>query len=140
MDTKRGTRAFSGGFSLVELLIVMVILGLLAGLVGPRLFKHADTAKQKDAAVQIAMFEEALDLHRLEHHKYPSAEEGLAAIKPYLKKELPADPWGNPYHYKSPGDNGREYDILCFGADNAAGGEGTNEDIVSWKSLGKSGE
>ena len=140
MDKKRGTVARSDGFSLVELLIVMVILGLLAGLVGPRLFKHADTAKQKDAAVQIGMFEEALDLYRLEHHKYPSTEEGLAAIKPYLKKELPADPWGNPFHYRSPGDNGREYDIVCYGADNAAGGDGINEDIVSWKSLGRSGE
>lgn len=140
MDKKRGTMACRDGFSLVELLIVMVILGLLAGLVGPRLFKHADTAKQKDAAVQIGMFEEALDLYRLEHHKYPSTEEGLAAIKPYLKKELPADPWGNPFHYRSPGDNGREYDIVCYGADNAAGGDGINEDIVSWKSLGKSGE
>ncbi len=128
------------GFSLVELLIVMVILGLLAGLVGPRLFKHADTAKQKDAAAQIAMFEEALDLYRLERHKYPTTEEGLAALKPLLKKDLPLDPWGNPYHYKMPGENGREYDILCYAADNAPGGEGIDEDIVSWKSLGKSAE
>lgn len=140
MNSNRGIWSSNGGFSLIELLIVMVILGLLAGLVGPRLFKHADTAKQKDAAVQIGMFEEALDLYRLEHHKYPSTEEGLAAIKPYLKKELPVDPWANPFHYRCPGENGREYDIASFGADNAPGGEGINEDIVSWKSLGKSSE
>jgi len=127
----------AGGFSLIELLVVMVIIGLLAGLVGPRLFRHVDTAKQKDAAAQIAMLEEALDLYRLDHHKYPTSEEGLASLKTYLKKDLPTDPWGNPYHYKSPGEEGREYDIVSFGADNAAGGDGINEDIVSWRSLSK---
>ncbi len=122
------------GFSLIELLVVMVIIGLLAGLVGPKLFHHVDTAKQKDAAAQISMLEEALDMYRLDHHKYPSTEEGLAAVKTYLKKELPMDPWGNPYHYKSPGEEDREYEIVSHGADNAQGGEGVNMDIVSWKS------
>lgn len=125
----------SGGFSLIELLVVMVIIGLLAGLVGPRLFRHVDTAKQKDASAQIAMFEQALDLYRLERHKYPATEGGLSAVKEYLKKEIPADPWGNPYHYRSPGENGRDYEIMSYGADNAPGGEGMNEDIVSWKGL-----
>jgi general secretion pathway protein G len=125
------------GFSLIELLVVMVIIGLLAGLVGPKLFRHVDTAKQKDAAAQIAMLEEALDLYRLDHHKYPTTEEGLAALKSYLKKDVPTDPWNNPYHYKSPGEEEREYDIVSHGADNSPGGEGVNEDIVSWKSISK---
>ncbi|MBI5179228.1 MAG: type II secretion system major pseudopilin GspG [Nitrospinae bacterium] len=127
----------TAGFSLIELLVVMVIIGLLAGLVGPRLFRHVDTAKQKDASAQIAMLEEALDLYRLDHHKYPATEEGLASLKTYLKKEVPSDPWGNPYHYKSPGEEEREYEIVSNGADNAPGGEGINEDIVSWKALTK---
>ncbi|MDH5543628.1 MAG: type II secretion system major pseudopilin GspG [Nitrospinota bacterium] len=122
-----------GGWSLVELIVVMVIIGLLAGLVGPRLFRHVDTAKQKDAKAQIAMLEEALDLYRLENHRYPNSELGLAALKDYLKKELPMDPWGNPYIYNIPGPDNRDFEIVSLGQDGKPGGDGIDADIYSWK-------
>ena len=122
-----------GGWSLVELIVVMVIIGLLAGLVGPRLFRHVDTAKQKDAKAQIAMLEEALDLYRLENHRYPTAEQGLAVLKDYLKKELPKDPWGNPYIYNNPGPDNRDFEIVSLGQDGKPGGEDIDSDIFSWK-------
>jgi general secretion pathway protein G len=123
------------GFTLIELLVVMVILGLLAALVGPKFFGHVDKARQKDAAAQMAMLGEALDLYRLEKHRYPTTEEGLKALKSYLKKEIPKDPWGNEYEYKSPGEEERDYDITSYGADGTPGGDGNNLDIVSWKGL-----
>ena len=124
----------SCGFTLIELLVVMVIIGLLASLVGPKLFGHVDKARQKDAQAQIELLGQALDLYRLERHRYPTIDEGLLAIRPYLKKDVPKDPWGNDYIYKSPGTHG-EYDLMSYGADKAEGGEGNNQDIVSWKTL-----
>ena len=120
------------GFTLIELLVVMVIIGLLAALVVPKFFGHVDKAMQQDTQAQIALLGQALDLYRLEKHKYPSTDDGLKAIASYLKKEVPKDPWGNDYVYISPGEHG-EYDLLSYGADNAEGGEKNNRDIVSWK-------
>ena len=128
---KLGTK----GFTLIELMVVMVIIGLLAAIVAPNLFGRVDKARQQDAQVQIALLGQALDLYRLEKYKYPTSDEGLNAIKPYLKKNIPKDPWGNNYVYESPGKEGREYDLYSFGADNAEGGEGTDLDIVSWKNF-----
>ena len=137
-NQKKTTSVFrkidSSGFTLIELLVVMVIIGLLASLVGPKLFGHVDKARQKDAQAQIELLGQALDLYRLEHHRYPTADEGLLAVRSYLKKDVPKDPWGNDYAYKSPGNHG-EYDLMSYGADKAEGGEGNNQDIVSWKSL-----
>ncbi len=127
------------GFSLIELLVVMVILGMLAALVGPKLFGHVDKAKQHDAATQISMMGEALDLYRLEKHKYPSTSDGLEAIRSYLKKDIPKDPWGRDYIYVSPGQHG-DYDLSSLGADGQEGGEGIDQDITSWGSLKKSSE
>ncbi|MBI2461975.1 MAG: type II secretion system major pseudopilin GspG [Candidatus Rokubacteria bacterium] len=129
------------GFTLIELLVVVIILGLLAALVGPRLFGRVGRSKQAAAQVQIELFGTALDQLRLDLGRYPTTAEGLEALRtspnlpgwdgPYLKKELPLDPWGSPYHYRSPGEHG-EYDLWSYGADGAPGGEGENQDVVSW--------
>ena len=125
----------SKGFTLIELMVVMVIIGLLAATVVPKFFGQVDKAMQQDAQAQIELLGEALDLYRLEKHKYPSSDEGLEAIKSYLKKSIPKDPWGNDFIYESPGKEGRGYDLISYGADNAEGGEGTDLDIVSWKNF-----
>lgn len=130
-------------FTLIELLVVLVILGLLAGLVGPRVLKYLASARTDTAQLQIEVLAASLDLYHLEVGRYPSSEEGLEALVveppgsrnwngPYLKKKnVPDDPWGQPYHYEYPGQNG-EYDVYSLGSDNAAGGEGEAADVVSW--------
>jgi general secretion pathway protein G len=134
------------GFSLMELLVVMTILGLLAGVVAVSLTGRVDKEKRRTAKLQIANFEEALDMFHLDVGRYPTTEEGLAALieKPsgvdnwggrYLKKDLPRDPWKKEYIYKSPGDNDRPYDIMSYGMDGAPGGDGNNKDITSWQDL-----
>ena len=125
----------SKGFTLIELMVVMVIIGLLAATVVPKFFGQVDKAMQQDAQAQIELVGQALDLYRLEKHKYPTSDEGLDAIKSYLKKSIPKDPWGNDLIYESPGKEGRGYDLISYGADNAEGGEGTDLDIVSWKNF-----
>ncbi len=137
---KRNTRR-QGGFSLIELLIVMIILGLIASLVGPRLFGKLEMAKQKTAKTQIEMLMAALDTFRLDVGRYPSSDEGLEALVrnpgadgwagPYLAKALPADPWNHPYRYKSPGDHG-DVDLYSYGLDDQPGGDGENTDVTSW--------
>ncbi|MFQ5443664.1 MAG: type II secretion system major pseudopilin GspG, partial [Nitrospinales bacterium] len=112
----------------------MVIIGLLASLVGPKLFGHVDKARQKDAQAQIELLGQALDLYRLENHRYPSTTDGLESVRTYLKKSIPKDPWGNDYVYVSPGEHG-DYDLSSYGADNTAGGEGNNRDIASWSGM-----
>ena len=133
------------GFTLIELMIVIIILGLLAALVGPKLFGKVGTAKLKAAKAQIELFGTALDALRLDVGRYPTTDEGLKALRekpsgmenwkgPYLPKEIPNDPWGKPYIYKSPGENG-DYDMVSYGLDGAPGGEGENEDVVSWRDV-----
>ena len=133
------------GFTLIELLVVIIIIGLLAALVGPRFFGKVGTAKLKATKAQIEMFGTALDTFRLDVGRYPTTEEGLKALRekpsnierwegPYLPKEIPSDPWGKPYMYKSPGDNG-DYDIVSYGLDGVEGGQGENQDVVSWKDV-----
>ena len=124
----------SRGFTILEIIAVIVIIGLLWALVATNFIGKVDEARQVDAQAQIGLLGQALDLYRLEKGKYPSNEEGLKAIQPYLKKELPKDPWGNEFHYKAPGDHG-DYDLVSYGADNAEGGEGNDLDIVSWKNI-----
>jgi general secretion pathway protein G len=133
----------SRGFSLIELLVVIIILGLLAGLVGPRLFSRVGQSKQAAARAQIELFGAALDQYRLDVGSYPAGGAGLEALVsnqnapnwsgPYLKKNaVPTDPWGKPYQYKCcPGDHG-DYDIWSLGADGAPGGDGENTDVTSW--------
>jgi general secretion pathway protein G len=131
------------GFTLLELLVVLVILGMLAALAGPRVIHYLGGAKTDTAKLQIEEFGSALDLYRLEVGGYPSTQEGLRALVeapggvngwngPYLKKKtVPKDPWGNDYRYESPGQHG-PYDISSLGADKVEGGEGENQDIASW--------
>lgn len=130
------------GFTLLELLVVMVIIGLLAGYVAPRYFSQVGKSEVKAARAQIDAFEKALEAYRLDIGRYPSTEQGLDALVkqppgekrwqgPYLKKAVPLDPWHAPYVYKQPGDHG-EYDILSFGHDGKPGGDGLDADVVNW--------
>ena len=132
------------GFTLIELLVVLAILGMIVGLVGPRVMKHIGTAKSDTARLQVADLGAALDLFYLDNGRYPTTQEGLGALVqkpaeldnwngPYLKKKsIPKDPWEQDYQYQSPGQNG-EYDLFSYGADNAPGGEKENRDILSWE-------
>ena len=120
------------GFSLIELLVVMVIIGLLASVVGPKLFKNVDKSYVVSAKAQISNFESALQQYRLDKHKYPSTEEGLAVLKPDYMKDIPKDPWGNPYVYKYPGEHSSEFDLFSYGKDGSQGGEDNDKDIVNW--------
>lgn len=130
------------GFTLLELLVVMVIIGLLAGYVGPRFFSQIGKSEVSTAKAQIDAFGKALDQYRLDVGRYPSTEQGLDALVvapggearwqgPYLRKAPPLDPWGNPYRYRQPGEHG-EYDIYSYGTDGQPGGEGIAADIVNW--------
>ena len=116
------------GFTLLELLVVIVIIGMLAGYVAPRYFSHVGKSEIQVARAQIDALEKALDTYRLDNRRYPSAEEGLAAIGPYLKKAVPNDPWGRPYVYRTPGQRG-EYEVFSYGRDGKAGGTGDDADI-----------
>ena len=120
------------GFTLLELLVVIVIIGLLAGYVAPRYFSQVGKSEIQVARAQIDALEKAVDQFRLEKRRYPSAEEGLVAVQPYLKKALPNDPWGRPYQYANPGLKGA-IDVFSFGADGALGGEGKDAEVGSWQ-------
>lgn len=130
------------GFTLLELLVVMVIIGLLAGYVGPRYFAQIGKSEVKAARAQIDALEKSLDQFRLDTGHYPTAEQGLAVLTarpanepgwdgPYLKKSVPNDPWNRPYVYRVPGTHG-EYDLLSYGKDGQPGGTGEAADIVNW--------
>jgi general secretion pathway protein G len=119
----------SGGFTLLELLVVIVIIGLLAGYVAPRYFSQVGKSETQVARAQIESLEKALDHYRLDHRRYPTNEEGLAAIAPYLKKAVPNDPWGRAYVYRVPGQKGGEYEVFSYGRDGKAGGSGEDADI-----------
>ena len=135
-------RAGSRGFTLLELLVVMVIIGLLAGYVGPKYFAQIGKSEIKTARAQIDALEKALDQYRLDTGHYPAMEQGLNALVarpanepkwdgPYLKKAVPADPWGNAYVYRIPGEHG-DFDLVSYGKDGQSGGAGEAADITNW--------
>ncbi len=133
---------FQHGFTLLELLVVLVILGLLVGYVAPKYFAQLGKSEVKAARAQIGSLENALDQYRLDVGHYPTTEQGLAALNaspageakwagPYLKKKLPNDPWGRGYIYKFPGEHG-DFDLSSLGKDGQPGGTDDNVDIVNW--------
>lgn len=130
------------GFTLLELLVVMVIIGLLAGYVAPRYFAQVGKSETKVARAQIDAFEKALEQYRLDTGHFPSSDQGLTALMvkpsgeakwagPYLKRAVPPDPWGRPYLYKSPGEHG-ETDLISYGKDGKPGGQGDDADVTNW--------
>lgn len=139
----RAWRRANAGFTLIEMLVVITIIGLIMALVAPRVLNYLGEAKSKTAKIQIESFGSALDLFYLDSGRYPTSSEGLAALVqppgnvqtwngPYLKGGIvPTDPWGNPFVYRSPGEHGA-YDIISYGADGQEGGTGTAKDIDSW--------
>lgn len=142
MQRNHPTPHFSFGFTLLELLVVIVIIGLLAGFVAPRYFAQVGKSEIKVATAQIDSFEKALDQYRLDTGHYPSTEQGLAALTanpgnevkwagPYLKKAVPLDPWGQAYVYTQPGRHG-EFDLLSYGKDKQPGGSDEAADITNW--------
>lgn len=131
------------GFTLLELLVVLVIIGLLAGIIGPSLFKNVGKSEVTTAKAQIESLSKAIDTYRLDTGKFPSTQEGLQVLTtrpnnvanwngPYLKKAAPLDPWGMPYQYKSPGEHNPDYDLYSLGADKTLGGEQQNSDLGNW--------
>jgi general secretion pathway protein G len=146
---KRERKCREKGFTLIELMVVIVILGILAGLIIPRIMGRPDEARRAKARLQMESIESSLKLYRLDSGSYPRTEQGLKALVElpttaplprnwrqggYLEKgQVPKDPWGNDYVYMSPGAKG-EYDLSSYGADGEPGGEGANRDVNSWES------
>ncbi len=134
----------AAGFTLIELMVVLVIIGVLAALIVPNVLDRTDDARATAARTDVHNIMQALKLYKLDNQRYPTPEQGLAALvqrpttppvpgnwKPYLEK-LPSDPWGQPYQYLNPGIKG-EVDVMSFGADGKSGGEGKDADIGSWQ-------
>lgn len=136
------------GLTLIEIMVVVLVLGILAALVMPNVFSHVATAKRESARAQIEMLNAALDAYRLHNGRYPTTGQGLEALRrepstppvptswrgPYLRKDVPTDPWGHPYHYRTPGSrSGWAYDLLSTGKDGEPGGTGEAADVKAWE-------
>jgi general secretion pathway protein G len=143
VSARRARAGVQAGFTLMELLVVLAILGLLMSLVGPRVLSQLGGAKTKTAGIQIRDLEQSLEMYKLDVGHFPSTEQGLQALVekpagvvgwngPYLKSDVPLDPWNRPYLYKYPGDRG-EVDISSYGQDGSPGGEGEDADVGNWR-------
>ena len=143
MEQSKSRAGLASGFTLLELLVVMVIIGLLAGFVAPRYFAQVGKSQVKVAHAQIDALDKALDQFRLDLGRYPTTEEGLQVLLvqpsgeqnwagPYLKKGVPMDPWGRPYVYQQPGTHSGDFDLFSYGKDGRAGGTGEDADVTNW--------
>ena len=143
MERPKHRAGKASGFTLLELLVVMVIIGLLAGFVAPRYFAQVGKSQVKVARAQVDALDKALDQFRLDVGRYPTTEEGLQVLVtqpngeaawagPYLKKGVPADPWGRPYVYQQPGAHTGDFDLFSYGKDGRAGGNGEDADVTNW--------
>lgn len=141
------SRTRRGGFTLIEMLVIIAIIAVLAAVVAPEVFRNVSDARAGSARQQIEIFATALDSYRLDNHRYPTTEQGLAALRtepvvgerpprwrgPYLRRAIPDDPWGQPYVYVAPGRvNPESYDLYSLGRDGREGGEGEDADVTSW--------
>ena len=144
MKQPRRRRNGQAGITLIEMLVVMTIIALFVALVGPSMFKKSDAARVTAARAQSHNFGTALGAYKLDTGLFPTTEQGLQALRakptdlnqwagPYMPQDIPKDPWGHDYVYKYPGEHGDEPEIIYYGADGQAGGDGLNADIVSWK-------
>lgn len=146
--TRGRQRRPRSAFTLIEILVVVVIIAVLASIVAPNVFRHVDTAKSVTAKAQISMLGSALDAYRLDNGRYPTTDQGLSALwqqpsseprpsnwrGPYLRQQVPVDPWGAAYIYRSPGEHvANGFDLSSMGADGAQGGTGDAADVTSWK-------
>lgn len=142
---RRNRKLTQAGVTLIEMLVVVTIIALFAAVVAPRMLKKGDAARVTAARAQINSFMTALGTYKLDTGLFPTNEQALQALRqkpqgvnqwqgPYLPQDIPVDPWGRAYIYKFPGEHGDEPDLISYGADGVAGGEGINADIVSWKS------
>lgn len=131
-----------GGFTLIEIMVVVVVIALLGAMLGPTLFNKVQQAEETRVAQDIRAIESALKFYRLDNYRYPTQAQGLDALMeaptdasnwngPYLE-DVPQDPWGEPYEYRNPGQRGKEVDVFTLGADGAEGGEGSNQDLGNW--------
>jgi general secretion pathway protein G len=143
MEQLKSRAGLASGFTLLEMLVVMVLIGLLAGFVAPRYFAQVGKSQVKVARAQIDALDKALDQFRIDVGHYPTSEEGLRALVvqpsgepnwagPYLKKGVPPDPWGRPYVYQQPGTHGGDFDLLSYGKDGRPGGTGEDADVTNW--------
>ena len=121
------------GVTLIEMLVTVTIIALFAAIAWQQLAPVGDQGRRAAARAQIESFMTALQRYNLDEARFPSDEEGLQAIRPYLNKEIPLDPWGNSYFYRQDGEHGPAPEVICFGSDGKPGGDGPAEDIVSWR-------
>ena len=129
LKRRRGT----AGITLIEMLVVITIIALFSAVAYQRMVPALDDARRTAAKTQVEALDAILIRFNIEHARFPTEEEGLASLRPFMQQDLPLDPWKRSYIYRYPGDHGPEPDVMSYGADGEPGGEGVNEDIVSWK-------